>query len=510
MKKLYILILPILLSGMALAQALPLATPESQGISSAAIMRFVDAVENSKNEFHSFVLLRHGKQIAAGWWSPYRKDLKHTLYSTSKSFTSTAIGFAVAENLLTVHDPILKFFPEYRPQNVSENLANMKVKDLLTMSTGQYPEPISIIGNSDNWPRDFLQVAVPNTPGERFNYNSMATYMLSAIVQKLTGQTVLNYLNTRLFHPLGITEADWETDPAGINTGGWGLRLKTESMAKFGQLLLNKGKWNGQQIISEAWIEEATQAHIHQWPEWVAAGTKKEESDWMQGYGYQFWRCRNNAFRADGAFGQYIIVMPDQDAVMAITCETPDMQDEINLVWKHLLPAFESASLPENKMAQQALNTKLAHLQLPVTPSPRNRKGEKLFKGRTFVSVSDSAGIRKIKLHPSGKRFRLDFKTPEGSYSTRFSATNWSYGETPWAGPTLLRGARNAQNGIGAFKTAGHYYWKNDSTIVFQMRYIESPHTRTMELSKHGSDARLKIIPSYNPGLAEEIMLKQQ
>jgi CubicO group peptidase (beta-lactamase class C family) len=211
--------------------SLPRSTPEAEGVSSENILRFFNAVSQSKHEFHSFMLLRHGKVVSEGWWNPYRADLKHTMYSVSKSWTSTAVGFAVSEKRLTVQDKVLSFFPEYAPAKVDEKLAALRVKDLLTMSAGYDPEPMGIVGDT-NWVRNFLQYVPAKQPGSVFLYNSAATYMLSAIVQKVTGQKVIDYLQPRLFQPLGIQNPDWEVDPKGINVGGWGLRIKTEDMAK--------------------------------------------------------------------------------------------------------------------------------------------------------------------------------------------------------------------------------------------------------------------------------------
>ena len=188
--------------------------------------------------------------------------------------------------------------------------------------------------------------------------------MLSAIVQKVTGQKVIDYLKPRLFDPLGITGMDWEVDPKGINTGGWGLRLKTEDMAKFGQLFLQKGLWNGKQILPASWIEEASSTKIMQNPD--APQAKKDSSDWLQGYCYQMWRCRNNGYRADGANGQYIIVLPEKDVVIAVTAEAPDMQGEINLIWKYLLPAFQPKKLPANSGLLANLKAKEAVLALAI------------------------------------------------------------------------------------------------------------------------------------------------
>ncbi|HEY1871282.1 MAG TPA: serine hydrolase [Chitinophagaceae bacterium] len=320
--------------------SLPRSTPEAEGVSSDNIIQFLDAAAKSKTEFHSFMLLRHGKVIAEGWWNPYRADLKHTLYSCSKSFTATAIGFAVTEKKLSLDDKVISFFPNELPDTVSTWLKELTVKDVLMMSDGMEPDPTGAVAAKDtNWTKGFLALPILHEPGTQFLYNSLGTYMLSAIVQKVTGQKTLDYLKPRLFDPLGIQGIDWEANLQGINTGGWGLRVKTEDMAKFAELFLQKGKWNGKQILPESWVEEASTMKIMQDPN--APQSKKDSSDWLQGYCYQMWRCRHNAFRGDGAFGQFMIVMPDQDAALAITAETADMQEEINLVWQYLLPAFK-------------------------------------------------------------------------------------------------------------------------------------------------------------------------
>src|SRR6185436_8431228 len=318
---------------------LPPSTPEAEGVSSKGIMEFIDAISTTKHEMHSIMILRHGKVIAEGWWNPYRPDLKHTLYSLSKSFTSTAVGFAIAEKKITVNDKVISFFPGKLPVSITPFLSDLKIKDLLSMSVGQDPDPTGPVVVSNDWIRSFFATPVLNKPGAVFLYNSAATYMLSAIVQKVTGEKIIDYLTPRLFKPLGIVGMDWETDPSGINTGGWGFRIKTEDIARFAQLYLQKGKWNDQQIIPEEWVQEATTTKIDNAPYDTQA--KKDSSDWKQGYCYQFWRSRHNSFRGDGAFGQYALVLPEEDVVIAITSETMDMQGELNLVWKYLLPAMQ-------------------------------------------------------------------------------------------------------------------------------------------------------------------------
>lgn len=337
---------------------LPRCTSESQGIPSAAISAFVEDIQQNVHELHSFMLLRHGAVVAEGWWSPYAPELPHMLFSLSKSFTSTAVGLAVAEGLLTVNDPVISFFPEDLPAEPSENLRVMRVKQLLSMSTGHAEDTTGRVNGQaeTTWVKAFLALPVEFKPGTHFVYNTAATYMLSAIVQKVTGMTVRDYLMPRLFEPLGISKPFWESSPEGINTGGWGLNLTTEDIARFGQLYLQKGKWEGSQIVPEVWVAEATSRQV--------SNGCVPESDWDQGYAYQFWRCRHGAYRGDGAFGQYCIVMPEQDAVLAITSGLADMQQVLNIAWERLLPAMGPAPLVANEADQHALREKLAGLKL--------------------------------------------------------------------------------------------------------------------------------------------------
>lgn len=323
-------------------KALPRSTPAAEGVNPEGISNYLKAVKESGQDLHSLMILRHGKVVAENWLGDNAANKNHILNSVSKTFTATAIGFAVTENRLKVTDKVISFFPNDLPATISPYLAELQIRDLLTMSVGHDVDPTSKIRTQDgSWERLFLALPIEHKPGTKFVYNSLATYMLSAIVQKVTGEKVIDYLYPRLFRPLGIVGAEWNVSPTGINTGGWGLYIKTEDMAKMGQFLLQKGKWNGKQILPEAWFDEATSAKITQAPVWSAKGTKAKDSDWMQGYCYQLWRCRHNAYRADGANGQFIIVLPEKDAVIVTTANISDMQGEINLIWKYLLPAMK-------------------------------------------------------------------------------------------------------------------------------------------------------------------------
>jgi len=337
-------------------QPLPRSTPEAQGISSEAIQDFISTVDKI-NTLHSFMLVRHGKVVAEGWWKPEAPNKPHVLHSLSKSFNSTAVGLAIAEGKLSLDDPVLKFFPNDAPAEASENLKAMKVRDLLTMTCGHDAEAKR--ANGEPSVKAFLAQPVPHEPGTYFLYNTMGSYTLSAIVTKATGQTSLEFLKPRLFEPLGIENPDWPSSSEGNSLGGYGLMLCTEDIAKFGQLYLQKGKWNGKQLVPESWVEQATRKQVPNDKE----GHSKIGIDWVQGYGFQFWRCTHNAFRGDGANGQLCVVIPDKDAVIAITAETGQFQDEMNAIWDKLYPAFQAEPLPENAAGVEKLKEAVAALE---------------------------------------------------------------------------------------------------------------------------------------------------
>lgn len=455
------------------AQDLPRSNPEAEGVSSKGILDFVRATRTSKTELHSFMLLRHGKVVAEGWASPYAPYLRHSLYSCSKSFTATAVGFAVNEGKLKLSDKVIRFFPDQLPATVSANLAKLTVEDALMMSDGQDPEP-SYAAADTNWVKSFLAAPIVHEPGTKFLYNSIGTYMLSAIVQKVTGEPVLQYLKPRLFEPLGITGMDWETDLKGINTGGWGLRLKTEDMAKFAQLFLQKGKWNSKQILPKSWVKKASTAKIIQHPELPKA--KRDSSDWEQGYGYQMWRCRYNAYRGDGAFGQYMIVMPDQDAALAITAESGNMQEEINLVWKHLLPAMSQKSTSGDTSTYAELKKELTALSLP--PLEKSKTAESPQYNGTYQLQANDMKLSAItfKSNDNGT-YQVLIKSDTANYDLNFGAGVWLAGSTNKPGPSLTARARENRSMLYPAKVTGSYSWKDDHSLQLSLRYIESPHT---------------------------------
>ena len=356
--RLSVLSLLLVFGGRAYAEAAPLprSTPEAEGISSAAVRSFIEAADKEINTLHSFMLVRHGKVIAEAWWKPEAADKRHVLWSLSKSFTSTAVGLAVEEGKLSLDDPVLKFFKNEAPTESSENLKAMRVRDLLSMSGGHDVEPKFAIDQGPSV-KAFLNHPVTHKPGTWFRYNTPGSYMLSALVTKATGQKVLDYLTPRLFEPLGIENPEWGATAEGYNFGGYGLFIRTEDIAKFGLLYLRKGKWNGKTLLPEKWVEAATSKQVDN-----SKAPSAKTTDWQQGYGFQFWRCQHNAFRGDGRDGQICLVMPEQDAVVAITAQTGQMQKELDLVWEKLLPAFRVEALPADVAEEEKLKAAAKNL----------------------------------------------------------------------------------------------------------------------------------------------------
>lgn len=436
-------------------------TPEEQGIASAAILKFVERVDRDIHELHSFMLVRHGKVVAEGWWEPYAPEKPHMLFSLSKSFTSTAIGMAVAEGRLSVEDPVLSFFPDETPPRVSKNLAAMRVRDLLTMTTGHAKDATqrTISQKEGNWVKGFLELPVRYRPGTHFVYNSTATYMLSAIIQKLTGMTLLDYLTPRLFEPLGIENPTWETCPKGINVGGWGLVIRTEDIACFGQMYLQHGEWNGRQILSPEWVAQATSRQV--------PNGDQPPIDWSQGYGYQFWRCRYNIYRGDGAFGQYCIVMPEQDAVLAITSGVRDMQAVLNVVWEELLPAMGTDALPAKPEMHKKLGDRLSCLELKPPGGKNTTPTAGKVTGKTYLFKRNPLGIKDLRMDFGPQHCLFEITGGRGKISLDCGYGKW----LPGAGPILEREIQSTLTG-GAWITA--------DTFQAVVRLINTPFVQTI------------------------------
>lgn len=316
-------------------ERLPRSTPEALDIPSAAIAEFFAALDRLHHP-HSVKLLRGGEVIAEATWAPYEEHRPHALFSISKSFASIAVGLAIDEGLFTLDDLVIELLPADVPAEVSPRLATLRLRHVLEMTTGHEVEPW-LAGDqiqTADWSKHILAAALEHDPGTYWIYNTPATYLLSAIVQRASWLRLLDYLTPRLFEPLGIVGATWEQSPQGIDTGGFGLAITIEDLAIFGQFLLQRGRWNGRQLIPAEWIDDASTAHADN-------SVRGGSVDWQQGYGFQFWLSRHGAYRGDGAFGQFVVVIPDSEFVFVMNSGLADMQEVLDLLWE-LLPALDT------------------------------------------------------------------------------------------------------------------------------------------------------------------------
>ena len=336
-------------------QAFVRATPESQGISSdlfTALLRELDASKDT--EMHHFMALRHGKVICECNFAPYPKGMWHITHSMCKSITGMAIGMLIEEEKLKLDENIYDIFPDHINAFSKIFRPVITVENLLTMTNSITFNESGIVSGND-WLGSFLNTSVNGKPGTEFQYNSLNTYVLSAIVTKRTGETLTEYLTPRLFGPLGITKYYWETCPKGITKGGWGLFLCAEDMAKLGQLYLQRGKWNGQQLVSEYWIEISTARHL------------KTQND-TYGYGYQLWmEQRPGRFEYNGMLGQNVIIYPDMDMVLVTNAGNKEMFQDclmLNIIRKYFPVNYHPADvLPKNPLSYSLLKRLCGELE---------------------------------------------------------------------------------------------------------------------------------------------------
>jgi len=502
---------------------LPRSIPESEGVSTSGIIDFLNAADTAgRVELHSFMFLRHGKVIAEGWWKPYGPDYKHLLYSASKTFTATAIGLAVSENRLKLSDKVVSFFPYSLADTLSDYIKELTVQNLLTMSVGQEPEPRTM-GNNGDWINTFLSTKPKHKPGTVFMYNNMATFMLSAIIQQVTGQTLFEYLQPRIFRPLGIRGIDWDLNPQGINLGMIGLRLRTEDLAKFGQLLLQQGVWNNKQLIPKEWVKEATSFKIESFG--GSDKLSKDKNDWTQGYCYQMWRGRNNTVRLDGMGGQFVVLIPDKDAVVIMTANARNTQDELNLIHNYLIPAIKSnTSLPKNEDSHKELLKRQSALTVKASASQLTKSGfEAKISGKEFILEDNDFEIQSVYFAFNGDG--CSFALKRENQITIFKAGMGSWKTTKSPLTSLLAPARNAASkSVDANYSipnlsrdaAAIYSWTDDSTLGLTARFVEESlgdQTITCKFSESNSVVRITLeqsTPSFimrGPGGAPRVLL---
>ncbi|MBC2905679.1 serine hydrolase domain-containing protein [Streptomyces cupreus] len=426
-------------------RVLPSSTPASQGVDACGVQAFLDALEDDpETEPHSLMIMRHGKLVASGWWAPYSAARPHLLYSLSKSFTSTAAGFAVAEGLLRLDDPVISYFPEFDAEVTDPRSRAMLVRHVASMASGHEAETLDRARalDPDDLVRGFLRLPPDRDPGTVFAYNQPTTYTLAAIVQRLTGQSLTDYLRPRLFDPIGIGEVAWVRDRTGREIGFSGLHATTDAVLRLGQLYLGGGMWEGRRVLPESWVAEATRTHT------ANDDGPMGGKDWRQGYGLQFWMSRHG-YRGDGAYGQFCLVLPEQDAVIATTAATEDMQKMLEMVWTHLLPACGPEPLSGREAADAALAERLAGLALPpAVGKPAPQEWSAVAFGSDWISaeVTATPDGHRLTLIEDGHRLEL-----------RLAESGWSVAEEPV--PTAVSGG-----------------WTDPDTLEAEVVFLETPH----------------------------------
>lgn len=413
-----------------------------------ALANFVDGLDKTCG-VHSYMVLRDGVVIGEGWWAPYRSDLPHSIYSVSKSVTSVAVGFAVGEGHLGVDDRVVDLLPEDRPRDVGERLAALRVRHLLTMTTGHAVDTVDLLAQVDgrDWARTILAADLAHEPGEKFVYNSGATFLLSVILARLTGETLLDYLVPRLFDPLGIRSPAWQASPSGTVVGGWGLKITTEDLATFGEFCRREGEWDGAQLLPAGWMQEASAYHVAT----DGPGRELERADWRCGYGFQFWRSQHG-YRADGAFGQFAVVLPEQRVVIALTSGLQEGAQLMDLVWQRLFPGVDDAATSPTAPVADALT-------LPPPVGSRESRA-----GQVVLALDPPSADRRSPTVLDGSS--LDLRAFAGSYSVRIGYGDWLSSELRFPHARVRIAAAGA--------------WTDEVTWVAKVWLVETPYCVTV------------------------------
>lgn len=459
--------------------SLPHAAPGERGVNALAIRNFVEAVEREGLELHSFMLWKKDAVIASAWWAPYGPELRHTTHSATKSFVSTGIGLAVDRGLLSLDDTVISFFPEYLPPDASPLLAQMTVHHLLTMTSGH---ATGISGGEwrrlkTSWIAAFLREPMVYPPGERFVYCSGCSYMLAAILQKVTGETVRDWMERHLFTPMGIRDLSWDTGVDGVNTGGNGISAKTSDLLKLGILHLKRGAWNGEQLLGQAWVEAATGMQVadvslgvFDGKRYAPAGGARQERDEMRtGYGYQWWRGPDDSFYASGLFGQCVFVFPALDTVFAYTGGMPSGEKGIQrLFWQHVMPALPGGTAGWASGSDDDLVTYLATRRIggiETRPVPAVRRQVSL----SCEIAANEDGVTRIGIFCDEYACRLVLEDERGAHTIVSAFEGWHAGETTMTGWKLHHSYQPEE-----MRVLGHACWQDDDTLVLDWFFIET------------------------------------
>lgn len=459
-------------------------TPEEQGVPSSAVIALFDSLMAlPQTEIHSVIVLRHGKVIGEIYPAPFAPIYRHTMYSCSKTFVGAAVGLAIHDNLLRLTDRVGSFFPEMFPDSSIENLASITVRDLLTMSSGITPN-WDMRNTCSDWIRTFLHKPV-KTPGVKFEYDSINSYLLSAIVQKVTGVTLLEYLQKKLFTPMNITDVAWELSPEGFNTGGWGLHIQSESLAKFGLLLLNHGVWEGRQLLPASWVNEMTSKQME-------AGNED--------YGYHMWLCEYpGAVCADGALGQYILIIPEKDMVVVITeCTLINGSRQRSFVWNNLLPVVKEGSIVKDKGYKKLVN-KQKQYTLPLVQGKRKSSKFHEYEKKIIKLSPNKYGWETIRLEYIDQMIKLHIQERNGhSFILPFGYKQWSTGVLDTNPPYSIQPVGCFKGLNGLYYVAGSYAWSQAHVLRLKAHYVNWVSSLDLTIRFDNQNVNIEVKENYS------------
>jgi CubicO group peptidase (beta-lactamase class C family) len=472
-----------------MARSLPRSTPADQQVDPAAILRFLDAMDDRPDiELHSLMLVRRGHVVAEGWWAPYSAERPQLLYSLSKSFTATAAAFAQAEGLLGLDDTVVSHFSEFDAEITDPRSRSVLIRHVAAMASGHTRDMLleAITRDRAEPVRGFLLIPPDREPGTVFAYSQPCTFTLASIIARNAGMPLTQYLRPRLFDPLGIGPVGWHTlPPSGREQGFSGLHARTEDIAKLGQLYLQRGQWDGVQLIPAEWVAQATSVQV--------ANPGEPVSDWQQGYGFQFWMSRHG-YRGDGAFGQFCVILPEHETVIVTTASTLDMQAMLDAMWAHLLPglggaAASAAPAQDQPPAQDQLSARLAGLELPACPAGAPPADGGAWDGGRF-SVARAPGsavpptLTSVDVVPQAGGWQFTLTEPANALSFPAGAGAWTVSE-----PVDRQG--------GTIPVAAAGGWIDGGTLRAEVIFLETPHRidLTCSLQDHTAQATWRLPP---------------
>lgn len=479
-------------------------SPESVGVSSAVVKEFLDGLEASGMEFHSLMVIRHGQVAVEFYNKPFSATAPHAMYSVSKTWTGTAIGFAIDEGLIRLDTKVIDIFPEFLPNKPDANLAQLTIRHLLTMSSGK---SINLLEDKSkiDWLSQFFKSPWGFEPGAKFLYTNENIYILAAIIKRMTGLTVRQYLTPRVFDPMGIDVPFWESDANSVEAGGWGLYTKTEDLAKLMLCYAHAGKLNGRQIIPAWWAKEAVAAQID--------NSENSVKDCRAGYGYCIWRCASvpNAYRADGMFSQFSIVLEDYDATITITSAIVMEQNALNYLFQFFPRAFFDETKEKlETVAGWKRYLKSFSLDQPLR-SPRSPIEEQLI-GKTIL-VSNKKYLQTIGFPLSVMPIAVTYMTTDkagnpNKFQLAFGECmlklRWTEGHeinTVYCGlDGKMRGGKITLGQI-EYDVCAYAHWLDDTVLEVHIRPYTTVAKRILRFEFHG-DNKVTIIPTCTPDVS--------